>query len=99
MKRYWFIFIALQAVGVLCSLGDESFAATRVGIASRMVSFIVLQPGVLLMRVVVERFSKEYLTPERLAWYAALTAPFANAILAAWAYYFVRALRPNRLTS
>ena len=99
MKRYWFIFITFQAVGILCSLGDESLPATRVGIASRMAALIVLQPGVLLMRVLVERFYKDYLSPEQLAWYAALTAPFANAIFAAWAYYFVRALRPNRLTS
>jgi len=99
MKRYWFVFIAVQAVGILCSLGNESFAATRAGIASRVVAFIVLQPGVLLMRVAVEMFSREYLSPEQLAWYAALTAPFANAIFAAWAYYFVRALKPNRLTS
>lgn len=99
MRRYWLTFLSLQLLGVLCSLGDASFVTTRIGVLCRVVALIVLEPGLILMRAVIDKFYWEAYPPTKLFWYSAVSGVLVNAVFAVWVYLFFDALRnpPSKL--
>ncbi len=98
MKRFvWYCFWALQALGLLCLSGGESFAITRIGFTARIIAVIVLEPGFIVMQAVVERFFfSTALTVTQQFWLGSVSAVAFNAVLLLTIIFFIGNIRPPR---
>ena len=94
-RRLWYVFFAVQGVGLAAMGMGEWTSPTRTSIICRLAAFILLQPGLLLSRALVDKFFWNYFEPE-LFRYAALGAVLLNTFFAIWLYQFIDALRPKR---
>ena len=95
MTRFWLAFLTVQFVGLFCSAGVELF---HQGLARtcNVIALILLEPGIILARAVIDKFYWESLTTQELFRYASIAGFFINAFFAVWARAFIRALRPER---
>jgi hypothetical protein len=95
MTNFWLAFLAVQFVGLLCSAGVERCHQDLARMCN-VLALILLEPGIILARAVIDKFYWERLTTQELFRYASVAGFFMNAFFAVWARAFVRALRPER---
>lgn len=96
MTNFWLAFLAVQFVGLLCSAGVELFYQGHARVACNVIALVLLEPGIILARAVIDKFYWERLTTHELFRYASIAGFFINAFFAVWVRAFVRALRPQR---
>lgn len=95
MTNFWMAFLAVQFVGLLCAAGVELFHQNLVRIVCHVLALILLEPGLILARAIIDKFYWERFSTEELFRYAAVNGFFLNAAFAVWARAFFRALRPQ----
>lgn len=96
MTNFWLAFFAVQFVGLLCSAGVELFQQGLTRIICNVFALILLEPGIILARAVINKFYWERLTTQELFRYASAGGFFINVFFAIWVRAFVRALRPQQ---
>lgn len=90
----WYSFWSLQALGLLCLSGGESFATTHIGFLARITAVIVLEPGFIVMQAIVEHITAVTLMQQ--FWLGAFSAVAFNAVFLFTILVFIRNLRPSR---
>jgi hypothetical protein len=98
MSTFWLAFLAVQLAGLLGSIGVEVFCQKTVGFACHLIAVLLLEPGLILARAIIDKFYWERFTSEDLFRYASVLGFFLNVVLAIWARAFFKALRPQRDT-
>lgn len=99
MKRFiWSSFWALQALGLACLSGGDSFAATRIGFIARIVAVIVLEPGFIVMQALIQHIfiNLTALTPTQEFWIGSVSAVAFNALFLFLLVFFIRNIRPPK---
>jgi hypothetical protein len=96
MTSFWLAFLVVQLAGLLGSVGVEIFHQNPFGFACHMVALILLEPGLILARAIIDKFYWERFSTEDLFRYASVLSFFVNIFLAIWARAFFKALRPQR---
>jgi hypothetical protein len=94
----WYSFWSLQALGLLCLGGGESFAITRIGFIARIIAVIVLEPGFIVMQAVADHifFHIAAVTDTQQFWLGAVSAVAFNAVFLLIILLFIRNIRPSR---
>jgi hypothetical protein len=98
MRSFWLAFLAVQFAGLLGSVGVEIFHQGPFGFACHLIAVVLLEPGLILARAIIDKFYWERFSSEELFRYASVFGALANAIFAIWARAFFKALRPQRDT-
>jgi hypothetical protein len=98
MSTFWLAFLAVQLAGLLGSIGVEVFHQDPVGFACHLIAVVLLEPGLVLARAIIDKFYWERFSSEDLFRYASVLGFFLNVVLAIWARAFFKALRPQRDT-
>lgn len=96
MTNFWLAFLAVQLAGLLGSIGVEAFQRSFVRFVCHVVALILLEPGLILARAVIDKFFWESFSSEQLFRYASVLGFFLNAAFAIWVRAFFMALRPHR---
>ena len=98
MKRLvWYCFWSLQALGLACLSGGESFAVTRIGFIARIVAVIILEPGFIIMQTAFEYFLfPTAFTPAQQFWFGSVSAVAFNALFLLLLIFFIGNIRPPR---
>ena len=96
MTGFWLIFLTVQFAGLLGSIGVGIFHQSLVGFACHMAAIVLLEPGLILARAILDKFYWERFTSEDLFRYASVLSFFVNIVLAIWARAFFKALCPQR---
>jgi hypothetical protein len=98
MRSFWLSFLAVQFAGLLGSIGVESFHQGAIGFTCHLIAVVLLEPGLILARAIIDKFYWERFTSEDLFRYASVLSFLVNGVLAIWARAFFKALRPQRDT-
>jgi hypothetical protein len=98
MTSFWLAFLAVQLAGLLGSVGVGIFHQNPLGFACHLAAIILLEPGLVLARAIIDKFYWERFTSEDLFRYASVLSFFVNIFLAIWARAFFKALRRQRDT-
>jgi hypothetical protein len=96
MTNFWLAFLAVQFVGLLCSAAMELFHPGLARAVCNVIALLMLEPGLILARAVIDKFYWERFTTEELFTYASIFGFLLNALFAIWLHAFVRELRPQR---
>jgi hypothetical protein len=98
MRTFWLAFLAVQFAGLLGSIGVEVFQQDSLAFASHLIAVVLLEPGLILARAIIDKFYWERFTSEDLFRYASVLSFLVNGILGIWAGAFFKALRRQRDT-
>jgi hypothetical protein len=95
MTDFWIFFFAIQLTGMLCSAGVEAVHEEHVRFVCHVAALVVLEPGLILARAIIDKFYWERFSIVELFRYSSVFGFFLNAVLAIWARAFFKALRPQ----
>jgi hypothetical protein len=95
MTRFWLAFLAVQFAGLLCAAGIEIFHQRLLQLACHVIALILLEPGLILARAIIDKFYWERFNDRELFRYAAVSGFFLNAAFAIWLRAIYTALRPQ----
>lgn len=93
MTTFWLTFLAVQLAGLLGSIGVEVFHQDPVSFACHLIAVVLLEPGLVLARAIIDKFYWERFSSEDLFRYASVLGFFLNVVLAIWARAFFKALK------
>jgi len=95
MSDFWLAFLAVQFAGLACAAGLEIFHQFHVRFVCHVISLLLLEPGLVLARAIIDKFYWERFNDRELFRYAAVYGFFLNAFFAIWLRAFYKALRPQ----
>jgi hypothetical protein len=98
MRTFWLAFLTVQFAGLLGSIGVEVFQQDPLASGCHLIAVVLLEPGLILARAIIDKFYWERFTSEDLFRYASVLSFLVNGILAIWARAFFKALRRQRDT-
>ncbi len=96
MTDFWLAFLAVQLAGLTCAAGVEIFHQHLIRFVCHIAALVLLEPGLILARAIIDKFYWERFNDRELFRYAAVYGFFLNAIFAIWVRAFYKALRPQR---
>lgn len=93
--NFWMAFLAVQLAGLLGSVGVEIFHQNLIRFVCHIIAVVLLEPGLILARAIIDKLYWERFTTEDLFRYASVMGFFLNAVFAIWMRAFFKALRSH----
>lgn len=95
MTPFWIAFLAVQFMGLLAAAGMELVHHGLIRVVCNVIALLMLEPGLILARAIIDKFYWERLTTGELFRYASIFGFLLNAFFAVWLRAFVKALGPQ----